>query len=524
MSIRVLKHRKFSAKNLTPIQFSCKLSGNWPAKIGICLVKTRLKVLVGVGIISTLGLCLGCNRQDNCKLTSQLPPEPIYKGQTLSYWLQHWYPLWAPRHLEVEPAIRTMGTNAVPYLVKWITEPARTTADYDEVGRALKGFEILGPVASPAIPDLVKAIGRNGNFPACALGYIGTNAMPALTNRLLESISTSNQPTKRRSLFFSSGHPREEFYVQRNILEALSFYDTNAQPAIPALIAYIQSPNAREAWQAVGILAMAGHNQPEIVFPVLSHTFSNSSGNLRVSVADALSTFGTNAVSAIPLLLSGQQDPDANTRAHISVAIKKIAPAMPHVLDPVIQNLEHDIDCQQTLYILGTLDTNGMDAVPALIKCLSHRDSQIRIDATWVLKQFGADSDECISALGMNLSSSNEFLVTETEETLANLAGHSDLAFLTMVKQGVCSRSHDQAAFLLGFAMETNTPSLLKGLESSDPQARLGTLEVFNEFRFPSARPHLVPEAIFKLRELSTNDPDPKVRERAGDMLYWQSQ
>jgi HEAT repeat protein len=480
--------------------------------------------LIGVGIVLILGVFVYWDNKADHKFTARLSIEPTYNGQTLNFWLQHWYPLWGPQHLEVEPAIRTMGTNAVPYLVKWITEPARTTTDYDKLSRVLKGFEILGPVASPAIPELVNNISRNGNFVSCALGYIGPSAIPALTNKLLDTISVANPPAKRQSLFYSNGHPRPELYVQRNILEALSFYGTNAQPAVSALIAYIQSPNAREAWEAVGVLAAAGHNQPEMVFPVLFQTFSNSPGNLKASVADALSTFGTNAVSAIPLLLSGQNDHDANARAHISVAIKKIAPATPHALDVVIYNLEYGNDCQQVLYILGTLGTNAIDALPALIKCLSHPNVQIRIDTTRTLKEIGVDSDAAIAALGLNLSSTNEFLVEETEEVLCMFAGHSDFAFFTLAKKAGYERYRSQAAFLLGFAMQTNTPSLLKGLDSPDPQVRLGTLEVFSQFLYPSARPHLVPEAVPKLKELSANDPDPHVRERAGDMLYYHSQ
>ena len=72
-------------------------------------------------------------------------------------------------------------------------------------------------------------------------------------------------------------------YVQRNILAALSFYGTNARPAIPALISYIKNSDARETWEAISTLAMAGHNQPEAVFPVLFQTFSNATGNVRAS-------------------------------------------------------------------------------------------------------------------------------------------------------------------------------------------------------------------------------------------------
>ena len=207
---------------------------------------------------------------------------------------------------------------------------------------------------------------------------------------------------------------------------------------------------------------------------------------------------------------------DNGWRIQLAIAAKTIAPDNAATLFPLFKDLDNSAGFvrQQTISALARLGTNGMEAVPALLKCLSHSDNQTRIDATRALNRIGVDSDEYINALGKNLSYPNEFMVQEAEETLVTLASHSELAYVALVKSG-------KATFLLGQAMRTNTPALLKGLDSSDPQVRLGTLEIFNEFRTPIARPHIVPEAIPKLKELSTNDPDLKVREWAADILYW---
>jgi hypothetical protein len=485
-------------------------------------MKKRLTYLGAVGIVLIFGVFLFWDNQANHKFTSVFSVEPTYEGQNLTYWMQHWYQQYGQRNLAAEEAVRTMGTNAVPYLVKWITQPAHNQADQDQVSRALKGFEILGSVASPAIPDLVKAIGRNGNFPAVALGYIGTNAIPALTNRLLESASNAKQSGILSSLFFSSRQPRESFYVPRNIFCALSFYGTNAQPAVPALIAYIQNPNAREAGDAAGVLAMAGHNQPKIVFPVLFNCFSNSPGMVRFDVADALSTFGTNAVSAIPLLLFGLQDPDAQVRAHIAVAIKKIAPNTPHALDPVIQNLENGEACQQTIYILGTLGTNGMEALPGLLKCLRSGSAADRPHAERCILKLDGFTDEKIEALGENLSHPNELTYGETYATLGKFASRSQLAFAILLKQGLLGNHTEdwrvQARFPLMNISRADLTFLLQCLDDPDAQVRSGALLVFHDLE------RSVPQAIPKLRELAEKDPDPDVRSRAADMLKLQSQ
>ena len=175
---------------------------------------------------------------------------------------------------------------------------------------------------------------------------------------------------------------------------------------------------------------------------------------------------------------------------------------------------------QQAIYALGKLGTNGQEAVPALLKCLSHPDIQIRIDATRSLNQIGVTSDEFIAGLGGNLLCTNKFMVQEAVETLGRLASHSRLAFVTLVKKGVCGQIggdyQHEAAWLLANITRTNSLFLLECLDNSDVQLRSGALEVLLELRGSK-----LPDAIPKLKGLSTNDPDPNIRSRAADALEW---
>ena len=463
------------------------------------------------------GVFLFWDNQAIHKVTSVVSVEPTYEGQNLTYWIEHWYDQKERPNHKFEQAVRTMGTNAVPYLIQWITQTNRTNADWDRMSRSLDGFEILSSVASPAIPDLVKALGRGGNLPAWALGNIGTNAIPALTNRLLDLDSSAHPIKKLISQFFSSGNQRENLYVARNIFCALSFYGTNARPAVPALIAYLQNPAACDAGDAAGALAEAGHNQPEIVFPILFNCFSNSPGMDRFGVADALSTFGTNAVSAIPVLLFGLQDPDPQARAHIAVAIKKIAPNTPHALDPVIQNLENGEACQQTICILETLGTNGMEALPGLLKCLRFGSAADRPHAERCILKLDGFTDDIIEAISENLSHPNEFTYGVTYATLGKLAGRSQLAFAILLKQGLLGNHTEdwrvQARFPLMNISRADPTFLLQCLDDPDDQVRSGALMVFHDLE------RRVPQAIPKLQALAEKDPDPDVRSRAADIL-----
>jgi HEAT repeat protein len=482
-------------------------------------MRKRLQVLIGVGVVVLFAGFIYWGNQTNHKLLSALSFEPTYEGETLNYWMDHWYQEYGHPNGEAEEAVRSMGTKAVPYLVKWIGRPCHSTADYDFCGHALKGFEVLGPTASPATPDLVKIIGRNGNFIACALGYIGTNAIPALTQKLLESVAATNEPPR---LFDCNGHPTEQLGVQQNILESLSMMGTNAQSAMPVLISYLHNPRAREPGDAATVLAMAGHTQPDIVIPELIKTFSSSSGYVRADAADALATFGTNSRSAIPVLLQGEQDKDADTRAHIAVAIKQIAPETPNALEPVIQNLEQHQACQQTLYILGTLGTNGIDAVPALLECLSYSDIQIRIDTTRALNQVGVTSEEYIADMTDNMSCTNEHMRQAATETLSRLATNSKLAFISLIKKGMFGpigrAERQQIRFTLINISRENPKFMLECLNDVDSQLRLGALMVFHQLE------QRVTAAIPKLTELATSDTDADVRSWAATVLKLQLQ
>src|SRR5215467_6522715 len=93
--------------------------------------------------------------------------EPTYQGRSLSYWLA------PPRTARTETAVKAIGTNAIPFLIRWIKyEPPpwrKKYADlamkyryynlyrvlYGEGGKAMEGFLILTTNATPSIPALV---------------------------------------------------------------------------------------------------------------------------------------------------------------------------------------------------------------------------------------------------------------------------------------------------------------------------------------------------------------------------------
>ena len=108
------------------------------------------------------------------------PPEPRYEGRTLTEWLGEMELTDGGGYLSAsaKKAIRSMGTNALPYLL-WMIEtekdsPAKNLANRllekqsvirfrftsysDGWGPGAFGFDSLGETAAPAVPQLMKLL------------------------------------------------------------------------------------------------------------------------------------------------------------------------------------------------------------------------------------------------------------------------------------------------------------------------------------------------------------------------------
>jgi hypothetical protein len=180
----------------------------------------------------------------------------------------------SPPRAQAQGALNSIGPKAVPYLLEWIRQPTRYgDGGKNYPGRALAGFKILGPKAKSAVPDLVKMIGQNDGFPERAFLAIGQDAIPALTNRLIETLSDTNYPFFdgiRIEVRHDSG-----YYVRGCILQILDAMDTNAEPAIPALVKTVL---ADHSWyfeslsvnpDSYAVLLNVGRNHPNIVLNAL---------------------------------------------------------------------------------------------------------------------------------------------------------------------------------------------------------------------------------------------------------------
>jgi hypothetical protein len=139
--------------------------------------KTRAAAITAM-VLATLGVLLWI-------LSSPGEREPVYQGKTLTYWFSDFWPGRNPTPEKLEHdklAVRQIGTNAIPTLLKWISAkdgpvkqkmvtwisrhpwvPFRLESSVDKNMLAVSGFSILGKSqASPAVPALVEIVKAAG--------------------------------------------------------------------------------------------------------------------------------------------------------------------------------------------------------------------------------------------------------------------------------------------------------------------------------------------------------------------------
>ena len=227
---------------------------------------------------------------------------------------------------EARRAIRLMGTNALPWILKHLAyEPPpwkarvndiveRFTSDGDSEGSVVFGFEkeqaqvqaalmtleILGPDAAAAIPEL-RCLAASTNASPWARpalrGLIGAGREGLAS--LLSVVMNDNAVLRREAAIY---------------LGVAFRGDTNALPAVPVLLTYLTnraSLSAQWAAAALGNLALA----PELVVPALTNCLTASDEHLRRVAARALFRLGPAGRAALPALAATPDNGDLLFRA-----------------------------------------------------------------------------------------------------------------------------------------------------------------------------------------------------------------
>lgn len=228
------------------------------------------------------------------------PPEPEYAGRTLAQWLERLIDYGGNPEVwnECADAIRQIGTNGLPHLLQMLEAPEEPWR-----GQVNALGQRVGLTASVVKDDLFKKrIARQ------AFNILGPQAQSALPE-LLAILSRCRTSDDRGF-----------------VIESISWIGPAAEPAIPALVNAARSGGQTECYFVCRALARIAR-QPEISVPFLTDQLSHPDRWPRQRAADALGNFTTNAISATPELVKLLDDPVTTVRETATNALRRIDPA-----------------------------------------------------------------------------------------------------------------------------------------------------------------------------------------------------
>jgi hypothetical protein len=217
-------------------------------------------------------------------------PDPIYEGKPLSYWLSGKKSTWDM----AEEAVRHAGTNSIPMLLqmmraddsplkrKWNAftqrrdllwcsfEPAELRHH-----QAVDGFRTLGPLASNAVPRLMKIYESNVS--------VDSQVVVLMTLRDLGPESEESVP------LLLSARTNANSELRMFAVMALGWMQVQADRIVPALVASLDDPDPYVRQMAVSSLGKTGPDASAAV-PRLLTVYSNTPPDAKVTTDDPVIT------------------------------------------------------------------------------------------------------------------------------------------------------------------------------------------------------------------------------------------
>jgi hypothetical protein len=320
--------------------------------------------------------------------------QPSYLGRPLAFWLSLrnkdddesvWYQPYA------EGAIRQMGTNCLPHLLKWIAyePPAWKTKlisilskprwipdrfQEDRTDRLAEGaadaFRTLGRRAAPAIPQLARlAKDPSRRMSANRAAFVLISFGPE-TQAIVMDLLNDPRPLIRTPAIFE-----------------VARFGTNALPAIPRLIDCLKDPDENIAAMAVSALGDL-HLWPELSVTALTNALQDGRERVEREAVTALDKFGADGRAIVMELLN---DPRPSIRISAILEIARFGtnalPAIPRLID-LLKDPDKSV-AAMAARSLGELQLRPELSVPALTNALQNGSFEIAPAAHTALGKFG---------------------------------------------------------------------------------------------------------------------------------------
>ena len=255
--------------------------------------------------------------------------EPRFQGKTLSVWLLRRDPHLRTLTIDQDEAIRSMGTNVLPFLLKWMQyeSPPWRARLARSVPRVFAGFSFLfrdsqeeraelsqkclcklGPDVSPAIPELVKMMKQtNGLAPVRALLVVDSTGLAGIP--VLLDVLTNRQV-----------YGQDRAYMLRGTMSHLG---PDGHYAVPGLLTCLTNKDTEVAATAATLLGQV-RMEPELAVPALLSCLDSPDPQMRYAAVRALGEFRGYARVAIPFVVRTFSDPDNGIREAATNALQMI--------------------------------------------------------------------------------------------------------------------------------------------------------------------------------------------------------
>ena len=267
--------------------------------------------------------------------------EPEYQGKRLTEWLIFRGTAKSEVQVrEAEDAVRHIGTNGLPCLIKWMSYrappwkekmlhwqifnvlPAPLGQNFfrPEIQRlwALDGFRVLAPTSSEVIPELTRVVDQwpNSSWERAlvTMSCLGTNGFVAL----YEIATNQTRVAEVRCEAMGNLGSR----IGRNRDGSPAEWGAS-KIFVPGLVQCLDERNV--AWGAARALGRA-RLAPEVVVPALTNAIQFTDVRTRVFVVEALGQFGKDARGAVPVLIANLNDADERIHLAVTNALSRIAP------------------------------------------------------------------------------------------------------------------------------------------------------------------------------------------------------
>jgi hypothetical protein len=312
---------------------------------------------------------------------------PRYNGHSLRAWLR----IYGETDSEVDPATRQkaanavqqIGTNAIPYLIKWIDyHPGeqlvfQSKSDFyaprmQKWRAGFDGLDLLGTNASKALPLLIQIMNDNVEFKTVwattTLGYLGKDAMLPLAK-----------------IITNTTRPNREFAIRT--AANMTCLGTNIDTITSALLDCTKDSNINRAIDAVrSLLALKAESQ--FASAITNGDKTGRSGMIMaVEISELLTQDKTNLITAL-IRCTEDQDTEVAVRAIAALKLLKgnppeVAAANTRALGSA--NARIRTEAVEALYWWSNAQIQSV--VPILKKMLNDEDDYVRREAERLLKR-----------------------------------------------------------------------------------------------------------------------------------------